>query len=136
MMSAENGPLAFFNAGLADGKFLLQRCSSSGKWIYPPRALDNSKEAWYWDQPSGFATVYATTTVSRREDKGGDYNISIVELDEGPRMMSRVIGVSPGDVQIGQRVRAIIAVPDFGPLSKEQLPAVLFEPTAAKGSEQ
>lgn len=135
MMPMENGPLALFNEQLAEGKFLLQRCSSNGKWIYPPRALDDSKQAWHWDQPSGLATVYATTTVSRREDKGGDYNIAIVELDEGPRMMSRVIGVSPSDVQIGQRVRAIIGVPDFGPLSKEQLPAVLFELTAAKGSE-
>jgi uncharacterized OB-fold protein len=47
--------------------------------------------------------VYATTTVRARD---GAYDVSIIELDEGPRIMSRVEGVTAEEVQIGQRVTA------------------------------
>jgi uncharacterized OB-fold protein len=56
-----------------------------------------------WAAPSGLGTVYSTTVVRKKE---GDYNVCLVDLDEGPRMMSRVIGVDPGAVRIGHRVRA------------------------------
>ena len=41
---------------------------------------------------------------------GGDINVSLIDLDEGVRMMSRVEGIAPADVQIGQRVRARVAL--------------------------
>ena len=59
--------------------------------------------------PAGSGTVHAVTTVRRKADAGGDYNVCIVELDEGVRLMSRVEGVAPDAVQIGQRVRARVA---------------------------
>lgn len=46
----------------------------------------------------------------------GDYNVCLIQLDEGPRMMSRVDGVSPDQVQIGRKVRAKILTQDAGPL--------------------
>jgi hypothetical protein len=42
-------------------------------------------------------------------DKGGDVNIALVDLAEGPRMMSRVEGVAPDQVKIGTAVKARIA---------------------------
>jgi uncharacterized OB-fold protein len=46
--------------------------------------------------------VYATTVVRPR---GGEaYNLVLVDLDEGFRMMSRVVGTAPEDVAIGARV--------------------------------
>jgi uncharacterized OB-fold protein len=47
--------------------------------------------------------------VARRETEGGPYNVALVDLDEGVRMMSRVEGiVAPDQVVIGQRVNAFI----------------------------
>jgi uncharacterized protein len=48
--------------------------------------------------------VYATTVVHRRDEE--PYNVCLVDLEEGGRVMGRVDGVAPEDVQIGQRVQA------------------------------
>jgi len=74
-----------------------------------------------WVEASGEGTVYATTVTRRRAAQGGDYNVALIDLAEGPRMMARVVGIAPGDVKIGMKVTAKI----------EELngaPAVLFEP--------
>ena len=34
------------------------------------------------------------------------HDVSLVDLDEGFRMMSEVVGIDPADVRIGMRVRA------------------------------
>ena len=47
--------------------------------------------------------VYSTTTVHARE---GAYNVCLVDLDDGGRMMSTVVGIDPDDVRIGMAVRA------------------------------
>jgi uncharacterized OB-fold protein len=57
-------------------------------------------------EASGRGTVYATTTVRERQ---GNYNISLIDLAEGPRMMSRVEGIAPEAVRIGMAVSARIA---------------------------
>jgi uncharacterized OB-fold protein len=58
-----------------------------------------------WRASPGTGTVYAATTV---RDKAGDYNVSLVELEGGARMMSRVEDVPAQDVRIGQQVTARI----------------------------
>ena len=44
-----------------------------------------------------------------RSEAGGDLNVSLIDLDEGPRLMSRVANLPPDQVRIGLRVRARIA---------------------------
>ena len=53
--------------------------------------------------------VYSTTVVRRKPEAGGDYNVALVDLKEGVRLMSRVEGVPPEAVRIGMSVRARIA---------------------------
>ena len=60
--------------------------------------------------PTGLGTVYAVTTVRRKPAEGGDYNVSLIDLDEGPRLMSRVTDVLPEGVHIAQRVKAHVVV--------------------------
>ena len=56
-------------------------------------------------------TVYATTTLFPR---GGDpYDVSLIDLDEGYRMMSRVEGIDALDVKVGMRVK-VRMVPGHG----------------------
>ncbi|MDB5271564.1 MAG: Nucleic-acid-binding protein containing a Zn-ribbon, partial [Hymenobacter sp.] len=80
-----------------------------------------------WVQPSGLGSVYAVTTVRRKQESGGDYNVSLIDLDEGVRLMSRVEGLAPSVVYIGMRVQSRVLLEDgrsivvFDPL-EESLP--------------
>ena len=77
-----------------------QRCASCGSAVHPPRPLCpvcGSPELAF-EQSAGRGTVYSTTTVHGRE---GRHDVSLVDLDEGPRVMTAVDG---GGV-IGARVR-------------------------------
>jgi uncharacterized OB-fold protein len=47
--------------------------------------------------------VYSTSTVHARD---GAYNVCLVDLEDGTRMMSTVVGVEPDEVRIGMAVRA------------------------------
>jgi len=65
------------------------------------------------------------TTVRRKPEAGGDYNVSLIDLAEGVRMMSRVEGLPPAEVRIGMPVRARVAVSDGTGL-------LVFEPEDAR----
>lgn len=104
-------------AHLAQGQFMLQRSRSSGRHVFYPRMAEPVTGArdLEWVPASGFGTVYATTVV-RAKPPQQPYNVVLVDLDEGPRMMSRVDNVSPEAVRIGMRVRARVATQDGKPL--------------------
>lgn len=125
--TATMGIQARHQAELDAGRFLIQHCSACGRHIYYPREVcpHCGSNAPQLVPPQGTGTVHAVTTVRRKADAGGDYNVSLVELDEGVRLMSRVEGVAPADVAIGQRVKARMAVNNgvglvvFDPLPKD-----------------
>ncbi|OGA15795.1 MAG: DNA-binding protein [Betaproteobacteria bacterium RIFCSPLOWO2_02_FULL_63_19] len=104
----KGGAEARYQAQLNEGRFLIQRCSDCNHHVFFPRVVcpHCGSAALAWVEPKGTGVVYSTTTVRRKPDLGGDYDVSLVELDEGVRMMSRVDGVPPTDVKIGMRVRA------------------------------
>jgi uncharacterized protein len=76
---------------------LAYQVDASGGPVFPPQ-LDLP-----WRVSAGVGEVYATTTVRPRGEE--PYDVSLIELDEGFRMMSRVEGVAPQAVRIGLRVR-------------------------------
>jgi len=113
------GPDAVFAAFLADGRFMLQQCDDCKKHVFYPRVLcpHCGSPKISWQSASGQGTVYSTTVVRRKPEQGGDYNVALVDLHEGPRMMSRVDGISPHEVAIGMAVRAqIVDEPKKGKL--------------------
>lgn len=97
-----------FQAALDQGRFLLQRCEACARAVFFPREScpHCGSAVLHWAAPSGLGTVYSTTVVRRKADAGGDLNVALIDLDEGVRLMSRVEGLAPADVRIGQRVRA------------------------------
>jgi uncharacterized OB-fold protein len=105
---AAGGILARHQAALNQGQFLIQRCSGCQQHVYFPRELcpHCGSDALALVAPAGTGSVYSATTVRRRPEAGGDLNVSLIELDEGVRLMSRVEGVPASDVRIGQRVSA------------------------------
>lgn len=120
------GPDAIFAAALTEGKFLIQHCAACDKHVFYPRVIcpHCGATSLAWQPASGAGTVYATTVVRRKPEHGGDYNVALIDLAEGPRMMSRVDGIAPADVRIGMAVTArIVDDPKQGKL-------VVFTPRA------
>jgi uncharacterized OB-fold protein len=104
----QRGPEACYQAALNEGRFIIQRCNDCNNHVFYPRAVcpHCSGAALGWIEPQGTGEVYSTTTVRRKSEAGGDYDVSLIELDEGVRMMSRLEGMPPCEVKIGMRVRA------------------------------
>jgi uncharacterized protein len=75
---------------------LAYQVDTQGKPVFPPRVGEDLQ----WRVSAGAGTVYAVTVAHPRGDDEA-YNIVLVDLDEGFRMMSTVTG---GDVAIGARV--------------------------------
>lgn len=111
-------PETHWHEALAQGRLLLQRATGSGAIFFPPRLIEPGagETELEWIEASGLGTVYSVTIINQKPP-AAPYNVVLVDLDEGPRMMSRVEG--PGEVFIGLRVRARIAQGDE--------PTLLFE---------
>ncbi len=103
---------------------MLMRSRSGGTFFYPRVASPGFGETdLEWVEASGRGEVYATTVI-RQKPPAPDYNLAIVQLAEGPRMMSRVEGLPPEAVRIGMRLVAHIAV-------EGEVPLVVFTATEA-----
>lgn len=110
-MSPPSGPEKQYLDRLAAGRFEIQQCAACRRHVFYPRVLCPHCGAGRldWVAASGRGTVYSTTVVRRKPADGGDYNVCLVDLAEGVRMMSRVAGLPPADVKIGMAVKARIA---------------------------
>jgi uncharacterized protein len=112
--------------GLAAGELRIQRCSACGRAVFYPRAVCPHCFAGEltWIRAAGTGTVYAYTTVHRAP--GGlatqvPYPVALVDLEEGVRMLTRIVGTGPDEVRIGARVRLVIT-----PLAGEERPLPCF----------
>ena len=98
-------PLAVFRDHCARGELAYQVCRDDGRVVFFPRAVapGNASPNLEWRVSKGLGTVYATTTLFPRNQD--PYDVSMIDLDEGFRMMSRVESIDPIDVAIGMRVK-------------------------------
>ena len=121
-MTEPQGVQAFHQLELDAGRWLIQRCTGCNKHVYFPREScpHCGSAALEWTAPKGTGTVYAVTTVRRKPADGGDINVSLIDLDEGVRLMSRVDNLAADTVRIGQRVKARVQL-------KEGRGIVLFD---------
>ena len=105
-MSQEEGgpPAEIYRRYLESGKLGFQRCAGCGAAVFYPRVLCHvcGSPDLAWETSSGRGAVYATTAVYRRD--ADPYNVVLVDLEEGFRMMSRVEGVPADEVEVGARV--------------------------------
>jgi uncharacterized OB-fold protein len=112
----------------------LQRCHDCHKYIFYPRIVCPFclSEHLDWITASGKGKVYSYTVVRRAMHpafrKDVPYVLAIVELDEGPRLTTNIIGVPPEDVRVDMPVRAAYhdVTPDltllkFEPLSGQEM---------------
>lgn len=117
----------FFEAA-AEGRLVVQRCIGCGALRFPARPLCSSclgREA-DWVPVSGRGTVFTFNVMHQvyhpgfRDDV--PYAVVLVELEEGPRMISRLVGCPPDQVEIGmpvavlfERVSDDVTLPKFRP---------------------
>ena len=98
-------PLAVYQERLDKGELAYQWSPQANRAVFYPRVICpfTGSDLLEWRVSAGLGTVYATTVTHPRE--GAPYNVALIDLDEGFRLMSRVEDVAPEDVRIGMRVR-------------------------------
>ncbi len=114
--------------GCARGELLLQRCGDCGAYRHPPRPIcDHCLSAKAdWVASSGEGTVYSFVVVHRAFHPAWEeevpYVVAIVELAEGPHVMTNIVDTPPETVTVGMPVRVTfdkvtdeISLPKFRP---------------------
>jgi uncharacterized OB-fold protein len=110
------------------GKLSVQRCAACGHRHFPPgpvcpACLGDKQE---WEVVSGKGTLLSWVTFHRAYWNGfaGDlpYDVCLVQLDEGPLLVSNLVGASADDVAVGDRLEVVferatdeISLPKFMP---------------------
>lgn len=121
-----------FWEGTAVGELLIQRCEScSTHFFYPRLSCPQCGSVNVpWVKASGRARLHSYLITHRPaagfEDEG-PYAIAVVELEEGPRMMSNIVGVAntPEALELDMHLmvrfeaRGVEQVPVFTPLVGE-----------------
>ncbi|MGH7037825.1 MAG: Zn-ribbon domain-containing OB-fold protein [Stellaceae bacterium] len=105
MERIEQSPLAVYEAHLDRGELAYQWSVEAGRAVFYPRLLCpyTGSDRLEWRLSGGLGTVHATTVVHPRD--GAPYNVALIDIDEGFRLMSRVEDIAPEAVGIGLRVR-------------------------------
>jgi len=110
-----------FVAAAKEGRFLLRHCDDCGQTHWYPRAVcphcTSSKTTW--KPASGRGTVYSYSTMQRVDPP---YTLAYVTLDEGPTMMTNLVGAAPDAWRIGMAVQV-----RFQP-SEDGTPVPVFTP--------
>ena len=114
----------------ARGELLIQECPACGHRQFYPRALCTACAATpEWRTASGRGTVYTYTVIRQNWSEPfrsmQPYIVAMIELEEGPRMMSNVTECPPEDIAIGMPVEVW-----FEPV-EEGLAIPLFRPVGA-----
>lgn len=114
----ETGVQGTYFKNLANNRFLIQQCAGCKRHVFYPRAYcpHCGSGDLDWVEPSGRGVVYSYSIVRRKPEAGGDYNVVLVDLEEGVRCMSRVEGVAPDDLEIDMPVKAYIEQTASGPI--------------------
>jgi len=109
-------PEAEWRAHLAAGRFMLQRSRASGAFVFYPRIAQPGTGAQdlEWVPACGEGRIHAATLV-RRRNPAESYNVVLVDLAEGPRLMARLDGLDGAGAHIGMALAARITPGADGP---------------------
>jgi uncharacterized OB-fold protein/acyl dehydratase len=121
---------AFFFEGAKQGKLLIQHCVSCGRLRHPPRPMCDVCHSLEWDtvEASGRGVVYSFVVNHHPQVPAFDYPlvVGLVELEEGTRLVSNVVGVEPAAVHVGMPVEVEfvafdpeLTLPQFHPVRSD-----------------
>lgn len=116
-----------------EGRFVMQRCRVCGglTWCPRPSCVKCGAEDLAWEPLSGRGTVYSFTVIRQLAGRGArafekdiPYVIAWVDLEEGPRFYTNIVGCPVDEVEIGMEVEVLfdpvsdhISLPKFKPCS-------------------
>jgi uncharacterized protein len=117
-----------FYDGAKAGRLMLQFCSACDGWSFPvrercPHCFSGGLQ---WRAASGRGTLYTFAIMHQVMNPGfaGEtpYNVAQIDLAEGVRMISNVVGVPNGELRVGMELEAVfdavgegVHVPKFRP---------------------
>ena len=97
----------FFEAAKAH-KLMVQRCSDCGYYQYPPHAACQQCHGFSVvpTEISGKGEIYSFVVTHYPQVPSFHYPlpVALIQLDEGPRMISNIVGTDPSDLAIGMGV--------------------------------
>jgi uncharacterized OB-fold protein len=98
----------FFWEALREHRLLIQRCAGCGALRHPPRPMCPRCRSVEWDtiEASGRGTVYSFVLPHHPPLPWfpEPYVVALVDLEEGTRLVSNIVGVSPDAVMMGMPV--------------------------------
>lgn len=109
-------------------ELVIQYCQASAQYVFPPRA----HSPWgggplSWSKVSGRGSVYTFTIAYRPPhpvfSELCPLVIAIVELEEGPRMITNVVNCELGKLQVGMPVQVT-----FDTIDDSDISLPVFEP--------
>lgn len=110
--------------GCNRGELLLAKCNDCARPFYYPRILcpHCGSQNLGWLKASGTGTVWSFTHVhvsfyGKRWESQLPYTPVLIDLDEGVRMMSRLVGEGRDNVKIGDKVKV-----EFIEVEKQKIP--------------
>ncbi len=115
----------FFD-GAAQGRLMLMRCQACGTWRLPARRHCDQclSDEYTWEAASRRGTVRTFGIMHQRYHPAFQvpYNVTIVELAEGPRLPTNLIDVSNDEIRVGMSVEVTfqqfddVTLPRFRPV--------------------
>lgn len=121
-------PRARYCAALEQGELAYQ-IDADGRALFYPRvaAPAGYRGPLRWTTSAGLGTVYATTHITPKGESA--YNVALVDMDEGFRLMSRIESLPADQVTIGLRVRLRVH-----PAQGDDDPYPVFDPVTPPGA--
>jgi hypothetical protein len=124
---ADEASQPFFD-GAMEGRLMLMRCTDCRTFRLPPRQHCDEclSTEFTWEQAKGTGVVRTFGVMHQRYHPAfaaeTPYNVTIVELDEGPQLPTNLHGVANADIKVGMRVgvewerHSDVAIPKFRPI--------------------
>src|SRR5437764_10226237 len=102
-----------FWEGCRQGKLLLQFCDACQQYQFYPRlyCMHCSSDKLHWVEASGRGVIYSYTIIHQNKSPefmpDVPYNVAIVQLEEGPRMMSSIVDIDPTNLRVDLPVTVV-----------------------------
>ena len=119
--------------GCRKHQLLIQRCTQCAHYQFYPRIICHAcmSDSVEWMQATGQGRVRSFTVIRRAVSEAYaaevPYVIALIELAEGPTMMSNVVKCDPDSVAVGMPVRVVfekwtdeITIPKFRPTNTKK----------------
>jgi uncharacterized protein len=135
-LTPSSDALVPYHDGLARGELRVTRCTACGQAQFPPRAVCPACSAvgsaeWFTTTGRGRVWSYVVFHKAYLPEPAPQppYEVAVVQLDEGPKLISNVVSADGAGIQVGMAVEAVFdqqngtAVVKFRPSPNDASPS-------------